>query len=380
MTDPAIEIIGYEICTGCFACQNACPKAAIEIAENDFGFYYPKINENCERCGICQNFCPVLNPRPSAGEPKFYAGWSRDEETRIRSSSGGIFPEIAKYILENGGVVFGVGWDEKLNARHLKVDKIGDLSKLAGSKYVQSYVGSAYRETLKEAENKKVLFSGTPCQTAALRSFGNSKEIVTVDVVCHGVPSNLAFRKYLSFLERKFGKRVVNVSFRDKKEGWENFHVVSRLEDGSEIRRHHQLDPFFRGFLFNLYLRQSCYSCLFCSIPRFSDITLGDFWGVPKDLRDRRGVSVVIANSKKGEKILSDLLNLGRIELVEVPKEVATKGNPRIIDGKYAVPKERESILRRLKETDFEEIANNLKPNPILFRVERLLAYFLRKL
>jgi len=376
---PAIDVIGHEKCTGCFVCQNACPNDAIEIYENEEGFYYPKVNEKCKRCGICQDFCPVLNPVASAGEPKFYAGWSNDDRIRLKASSGGVFPELAKYVLENGGVVFCVKWDEKLNARHVKVERIEDLEKAMGSKYVQSYVGLAYREALREAKNRPVLFSGTPCQTAALRSFIGSENVITVDVVCHGVPSNLIFRKYLEFLEQKAGKRVVEIWFRDKKKGWENFHIVFKLEDGAEIRLHHYLDPFFRGYLLNFYLRPSCYSCPFCQIPRFSDITLGDFWGAPKNLRDRRGLSVVIANSERGRKILDELFSLGRIELVEVSKELATRGNPRIIEGKYGVPKERDLILKKLKEADFEEIFENLKPNPILFWVKKFVSSVYKK-
>uniref|UniRef100_A0A7C2PKV7 4Fe-4S dicluster domain-containing protein n=1 Tax=candidate division WOR-3 bacterium TaxID=2052148 RepID=A0A7C2PKV7_UNCW3 len=377
---PAINIIDYERCTGCFACQNACPKEAVEIVENDEGFFYPRVKEECDSCGVCQKYCPVLNPKTGEGEPKFYAAWSTNESTRIKASSGGVFPELARYILERGGIVFGVGWDEGLNARHFNVERVKDIGKLMGSKYVQSYVGLAYIEALKEAKNRPVLFSGTPCQTAAMRCFEDSENIITVDVVCHGVPSNLLFRKYLEFLEQKAGKKIVEVFFRDKKEGWEDFQIVFKFDNGGEIRRHFQLDPFCRGFLLNLYLRSSCYNCPFCRIPRFSDITLGDFWGVPKNLRDQKGVSIVIVNSKKGIKIFKELINLGRIEVVEVSKKVATKRNTRIIDGKYAIPEKREVILKKLKEKDFSEIADDLSVNPIYFKIKKLLISFLRKL
>ena len=376
---PAIDVVGYEKCVGCFACLNACPEGAVKVLESDEGFYYPKVCENCKKCGVCQEFCPVLSSRPSGDEPKFYAGWSKSEEIRIRASSGGIFPELAKYVLESGGIVFGVALDEKLSAKHVKVESVKDLDKLMGSKYVQSYVDLAYREALNEAKKRLVLFSGTPCQTAALRNFEGSENVIVVDVVCHGVSSNLAFRKYLKFVEREAGKRVVGLSFRDKKSGWKDYQVAIKLEDGTEIRKHHKLDPFFRGYLLNLYLRLSCYSCPFCKIPRSSDITLGDFWGVPRKIRDRRGVSIVIVNSKRGEKILNQLLELGRIELVEVSSKLAIRGNPRIISGEYAIPKERGLILKTLRGSGFEEIIRYLKPKSPLFKVKLMISSLLRK-
>jgi coenzyme F420-reducing hydrogenase beta subunit len=314
------------------------------MKEGEDGFYYPHVNENCTHCGSCQNHCPVINlVENDFFEPKFYAGWSTDETRRMTGSSGGIFSELAKYVLENSGVVFGVAWSKELIPRHIKVAEIGETLKIMGSKYVQSYVGLSYKEAIEEAEKRTVLFSGTPCQIAALKTFFRDRSnVIGIDLVCHGVPSNLVFRKYIDWLERRYGKKVLNVSFRDKKFGWENYNIVIKFEDGSELRRHHHLDPFFACYLSNLYLRQSCYSCPFCRIPRVGDITLGDFWGVPKRLRDRRGISVIIANTSKGYDLLRTIYELDRIKLVEVSQEIAIKGNPRINTGKLIIPWKKE--------------------------------------
>ena len=171
---PAIEVIGPENCAGCFACYNSCSYNVIEMVENEEGFYYPDINDNCTACGVCQKFCPVINPIRFVDEfsPKFYAGWSKDDDTRINSSSGGMFPELARYILENEGVVFGVAWNENLLPVHVKITDVDEIPRLMGSKYVQSNVGKTYKEALSELRKGKIiLFSGTPCQIAGLNTF-----------------------------------------------------------------------------------------------------------------------------------------------------------------------------------------------------------------
>lgn len=357
---PAIEVIGLENCAGCFSCYNSCPFEAIEMKESGDGFYYPYVNEKCKDCGICQEHCPVIRPvQPKVyDKPKFYAGWSKDDKIRIKSSSGGIFPELARLVLERGGVVFGVAWDG-LKPVHVKIGTQEDIQKLSGSKYLQSWVGSAYREAIEEAKKgKEVLFSGTPCQVAALNTFLSDEiyqKVITVGLVCHGVPSMLVFRKYTEWIERKYGK-VSAISFRDKRKGWEDFCMVLKLENGKEIARYHYLDPFFYGYLKNLYLRSTCYKCPFAKIPRFEDITLGDFWGYPKELKDKRGVSVVLANTQKGLEKLLELRDKGRIELKEVEMEVATRGNPRIFKGELSVPPIREKILKEVRSKPFGDI------------------------
>lgn len=369
---PAIEIIGPENCAGCFSCYNSCPFEAIEMKESEDGFYYPYINEKCNDCGICQKHCPIITPIQPAevyDKPKFYAGWSRDDRIRITSSSGGIFPELAKEVLERGGVVFGVAWDG-LKPVHVKIETQEDIQKLSGSKYLQSWVGLAYREVIEEAKKgREVLFSGTPCQVAALNTFFDEEirqRVITVGLVCHGVPSMLVFRKYIEWIEKKYGKKVVSISFRDKRKGWGIYCIVLKLEDNTEIVNYYynefpfySNDPFVDGFLKKRYLRSSCYKCPFAKIPRFEDITLGDFWGVPKELKDKRGVSVIIANTQKGLEKLLELKAKGRIELKEVEMEIAVRRNPRIFKGEMPIPSIRKKILEDVKNKNFDYIVEN---------------------
>lgn len=359
------------------------------MVENGEGFYYPNINDNCTRCGVCQRFCPVINPIRFEDEfsPKFYAGWSKNSKTRINSSSGGIFPELARYILENDGVVFGVAWNENLLPVHVKITDVDEIPCLSGSKYVQSNVGTAYKEALSELQRgKTVLFSGTPCQIAGLNTFLKHSEdrdkMITVGLVCHGVPSNLIFKKYLEWIERKYKRRVVGVEFRNKEKGWEKYQVVIRFEDKTKIRKYHQFDPFFRGFLQNLYLRHSCYHCQFSTLPRYEDITLGDFWGVPEELKDERGVSVVVANTPKGLGLLKTLKDIRRIELVEVDIKTATQNNLRIVTGSLPIPKIRSQLLKEAREVSFEELMRHYfkPPNPVTLRVHRLMKNIIRRI
>jgi len=357
--DPPIKVIGPEKCAGCFSCYNTCPFNAIEMKENPEGFYYPKINENCTECGVCQKFCPVINPIRSEdaySSPKFYAGWSRDENIRLQSSSGGIFTEIARYILEKKGAVYGVAL-KNLKAQHIKVENEEELELFRGSKYLQSDVGLIYKDVITEAKNRLVLFSGTPCQVAALNTFLKESQykdaVITVGVVCYGVPSHAFFKKYIEWTERRCNKKVVDIKFRDKRRGWENPSITIKFEDGSEMSKPHPYDLFFRGY--PLLLRSSCYNCPFALIPRFEDITLGDFWGAPESLRDRKGVSVILANTKIGEDVLEVLKRTKKIELLEVGYETATRHNPRLVTGKLRIPKERDRALADIQSLDFEE-------------------------
>ena len=344
---PAIEKI-KEKCAGCFACYNVCPQNAINMELSPEGFYIPKLNETCTDCGLCEISCPVLSyPQLKRyPTPITYASWSKDEKVRMKSSSGGVFSELAKTIIEKGGVVYGVIWDNNFFPKHERTTNEKTLEKMRGSKYVPSYVGDAYNKVVEDLKNGKfVLFSGTPCQVAALNKIIEIKNVdntklFTVDIVCHGVPSLLVFQKYLRYVSK--GKIIENVSFRDKETGWSKYQVKIRFEDGSFYTSKHYEDPFFIGFLQNLYLNTICYECPFSKIPRQGDITLGDFWGAPKNLKNEKGVSIVLVNSKKGAKLLEQVK---RLELVEVPINIAVKENPRITSGKLSKPEKREKIF-----------------------------------
>jgi len=245
---------------------------------------------------------------------------------------------------------------------HVKITDPSDISRLTGSKYSQSFVGLVYREVLAECQSgREVLFSGTPCQVAALSRFLRDSKlrsrVITVGLVCYGVPSLLVWRRYLDWVAEKRGRKVAYASFRDKRRGWEEYEVVLRFEDGSELRQRHETNPFFQGFLRDLYLQYGCYQCRFSTIPRLEDITLGDFWGVPENLKDSRGVSVVVANTARGLARLRALEECGRIDMIEVSRDVATRRNPRIFGGKRPVPPLRQRVLEDAEQVSFGQLS-----------------------
>lgn len=356
----AIEIIKPEKCTGCFGCYNACPFNAIAMKINKDGFFMPFISKSCNKCGNCQDFCPVISKNKNDTEkkfqePTFYAGWSNNDDIRLKSSSGGIFPEFAKYMLKNENVVFGVGWDDNLSLCHMKIIEEKDLPKLMGSKYLQSNVGDSFKEVLSELEKgKKVIFSGTPCQIASLTMFTDHPNLFTIDLICHGIPSKKVFEKYIEQIQRR--AEITCVLFREKKWGWSNYNIKINFENGGKYEKIHKIDSFCVGYLQNLYLQMSCYCCPFNKIPRESDITLGDFWGAPLNMRDKRGVSIIISNTQKGQKYLDNLVRENKITVKKIDYETATRSNSRIINGVLTIPKYRKTLLEDIDSHDFNYI------------------------
>ena len=273
-------------CTGCSACLQKCPKQCISMIANEEGFLYPVIDEKkCINCGLCTKVCPQLKKikEESTEYPKAYAMRNKNTEELKQSSSGGIFKVLANYVLENDGVVFGVAYDENLNVNHIKVKDKEKLKLLQGSKYVQSNINNTYKEAEKELKkNKIVLFSGTPCQIAGLNSFLMKyyDNLITCDLVCHGVPSQKLFKKYIEFLSEKFKSKVVKYNFRSKnKKGWG---LVSQVEtkDGKIRFVEPDFDPYYSNFLSSNTYRESCYKCYYSNCNRVSNITLADYWGI----------------------------------------------------------------------------------------------------
>ena len=279
-----------------------------------------------------------------------YAAWSRNRKLQKQSSSGGIFGELSRVILDDGGVVFGAAYNENLELQHKAVFSVEDLPELLGSKYVQSNIGNCYTQVKKYlAENKKVLFSGTPCQIAGLYAFlnDNSANLFTVEILCHGVPSPEIFKQYLKHISKNYfhGETVKEYSFRNKSLGWKNFCTLAR-SDRYTYRRFFYEDKFMHGFLKNYYLRESCYQCKYAVPQRYADITLGDFWGYeqfayPKFNYDR-GASIVICSTKKGKDFFSGIAD--RIYCKTVPFEDCAAYNT-VLTHPCKMPEDRNKIL-----------------------------------
>lgn len=336
IVDPA-----ENVCYGCFACYSMCPVSAISMPLNTEGFYEPKIDMyKCVNCGKCVECCPAHKSPAFLSdnqwlEPKIFAAWSKDNEVRLKSSSGGVFSELAKEVIDGHGAVTGCVWNDSWTPFHKLAESSDGIDAMRGSKYVPSYVGRVYLDAIEfmKRTGKMVLFSGTPCQIAAMKGIvdGNLQEmIVYCEVICHGVPSLKVFELYLNSLFD--GEIIREFTFRNKKFGWLSPLAVS--ESGKTYNVPAYKDLFIQGYIgHNLFLKKTCYNCPFQKIPRLADISLGDFWNAPKDLYDSRGVSLVSANSIKGYRLLYSLVAKGKIELIPSDIRKAAAKNPRLVFG-----------------------------------------------
>lgn len=323
-----IEIKNKSQCCGCCACKQICPVAAIEMQKDEEGFLYPKVNKQiCVSCGKCERTCPELNSEDVSKESKVFAAYRKELNVRLKSQSGGIFSLIAEQIISEGGIVFGAAFDHYWNVKHTGIGKLENIELLRGSKYVQSNI----EETYKEAEQylkqgRKVLFSGTPCQIQGLKSYlrKDYKELFTIDLICHGVPSPEVWNQYLK--EYLDGKQLQEYCQKDKRN---NNAITYILKDGTKIVESYDENIYIKGFNKDLFLRPSCYECIFKGIERCSDMTLGDFWGIEKylpDFGDRYGISAVIIHNTKGKFIYKKIKDELRSQAC--PKEWVEAENP----------------------------------------------------
>lgn len=304
-----------KLCTGCGACLNVCPVNAIAMQADQEGFAYPKLQEEkCINCGLCEKHCPVLHPEYSNMDlPECYAMMAQDGERRT-SSSGGFVPVVARWVLNQGGSVFGAAWDESWNVHHIEITNEAELYKIKGSKYLQGDTGLSYQLAKRKLkEGKWVLFTGLPCQIAALYSVlekDQKKKLITIDILCHGAPSYRVFRKYL---EENYDLAILErFDFRDKSVfGWSSG-INCYFKNGAEIHKSHQEDKYYQAFLPCMIMRPSCGQCPFSRLPRQGDFTAGDFWGVERadpKWDDGLGTSAVLVNNKKAKRILRTLVS-----------------------------------------------------------------------
>ncbi len=306
-----------DLCTGCGACAAACPVKCLEMAGDLEGFRYPSVcTDACVNCGKCAVVCPVQKigaPNPPAA---CFAVKSKHEEVRERSASGGVFPARAQAILDQNGVVFGAVWAADFSVQHIAVAESKDIPLLQGAKYAQSRTDGSYEQAKAALEaDKPVLYSGTPCQIAGLRSYlGKAYENLTcVDIICHGVPSERVWQRYLQ--ELTSGQMPAAVNQRSKGSGWSRYQysLAVTLPDGGTVVHKNEDDAFLQGMVRDLYLRPSCSDCRFKGTDHPGDITLGDFWGIwnqDPEFDDNRGVSAVIVNSRKGLALLESCQRL----------------------------------------------------------------------
>ena len=317
-----IENLSKEECCGCTACQSICPRSAISMNPDEKGFLYPTIDvSRCVGCGLCYTVCPMKHTLVSEGnqsDPDFYAVKHRSDKVRMNSSSGGMFTAISDWILQQGGIVYGASFNDDFSVSHHRAENIQQRDLFRGSKYVQSNMGKTFLKVKDDlSKNRMVLFSGTPCQVAGLYSFLNRNKVCTdqlflCDLICHGVPSPKIWRDYIKFISKKYKSNIKSFLFRNKEYGWRGYNTKIIFQNGLAVTEGMEINSYSNLFGLDLILRSSCYHCPFTRVRRYSDLTIGDFWGIENsmpDFEDKMGVSLVLVHTKRGEYLFQKVSN-----------------------------------------------------------------------
>ena len=338
-----------EYCTGCTACASACPKGCITMAPDEYGFLCPVIDEDkCVSCGLCEKVCPVIAPpKQSNNAPRAYAAYSRDEATRLESSSGGVFTELAKAVLQQGGAVFGAAYNMKFDVVHICVETEDELAKLRGAKYAQSDLHGVFAQIKQKLDaGQRVLFSGTPCQVGGLKAFlrKDYQNLMTVDFVCHSVPSPMAWREYVKYRAEQDnqGTMPATINLRSKQTGWTNYQYSNLFtyEDGHVHTAKSGESLYMKLFVGGYISRASCVNCQFKGYNRVSDLTIGDFWciwDIAPEMDDNKGTSVMLVHTTKGAGLLESICD--RLVTKPVTLEEASRQNQAML--KCSKPNER---------------------------------------
>ena len=370
-------------CCGCTACESICPKHAITMLPDENGFIYPYIDQKkCINCNLCKNVCSYQNRLPSYSSKKVFVAVSQNTDIST-SASGGLFASLAKSILDNGGIVYGCTMlyeQAQLQVRHIGITSVDQLENLKGSKYIHSNMHGIYSEILSNLKQEKtVLFSGTPCQVAGLKGFlqKDYPTLYTIDVICHGVPSEQLFQQYIAFEENKHNAKITAFRFRDKKQGWK-LHGSMSLDTKQTIYFEPEESSYYQLFLNSYTYRENCYSCPYASEHRPGDITIGDYWCIelvhPEllvenggQLDHEKGVSCMILNNDKGAELLS--LYGDRIKHWDSSYENASKYNRQLTAP--SVLKEERSIVLKLAQRGYKALEDWYRRRLFLIKIRR---------
>ena len=369
-----------DVCTGCMACVKSCPVNCISYSKDEEGFYYPVVEtQKCVDCSKCVGVCPAEKDVKTTEPISISAGYSNDAFVRASGSSGGFVVELSKQVISEGGIVYGAAFDaQKKQVCHTSSQNVS-LENLSRSKYVQSNTADVHLSVKNNLDDgKTVLFCGTPCQVEGLVSFlgKNYPNLITVDFFCHGVPSVDFFEKTLSYYEEQNSKKVQDVLFRDKKEGWHKLALNVCFDDGTQQRIPSGEQPYYYYFLNNYSLRKSCYSCHRYK-SHCSHITVADYWTVNKNDDEDKGVSLIIVNTPEGEMAVSKVKD--KIKTVNVNEDFDFS----IYKHSYSL-KRREEFFSAYKTKGFDYVCGDMfkkcatKKNTIN-TIKRKIIQFLRK-
>lgn len=325
--------IKEEQCTGCEVCSSACPVNAISFFMKN-GFRYPMVDiKKCINCGLCEKPCPAVNGEENNNETyAVYSAWTKEQERRLLSTSGGVCYELSKMIILEGGYVAGVVWSKCFkDAKYEIINTMDGLSRISQTKYFQPKMNGIYEKIKKLLINgEKVLYIGTACTNSGLRKFLGKEysNLICCDFICRGYTSQMYHEKRVDYLENKYNSKIKSIQYKNKDKGWKAFGTKFWFDNGESYYVNRYQDPYellFKKDDFNT--RPSCYSCKYRSLPRLSDITVGDFWGIqnvaPEELE--YGISAVIISSKKGKAtfdLIKDKLICKESSISEI-----TKGN-----------------------------------------------------
>ena len=347
-------------CCGCRACEQACSFNAITMSRDEEGFLYPVLDASkCTGCGMCHRVCPISSTQERERIKSVFALQYKDTSSLLKSSSGGVFIGIAKEIIKSGGIVFGCILNENNEAIITHTDSPDFLEKMQGSKYVSSDTRDSYLTAKKYLEEgKTVFFTGAPCQVAGLKSFLKKKydNLITMDFLCHGMPSHTIFNENIKYLENKHKGTLTGYEFRDK--GFKGWGLVTSYRiNGKKYYEPGKTNAYFTGFINGYLNRYSCYECSFRGENRISDMTVGDFWGYDQNKIDKdKGVSFISLNSTTGERIFDEIIDKSFIVHPADINKVSAENGTILSEKKESIPEIRKNIYKELYETSFEEI------------------------
>lgn len=350
-------------CYGCGACEQICGHGALLLKPDSEGFLYPEIDANkCTNCGLCEKVCPI-DIFPEGNVKKTIAAQYQDPSL-MDSASGGMFKAIADYVIANNGYVAGCVFDEAFNAVHMLSSSKEDIVRMQGSKYVQSKIGDVYKQIRQKLRSDiLVLFSGTPCQVAGLKKFlmKDYDNLITIDLICHGVPSPSLLQNYLDSTYRKSNNEVVDFKFRNKrKNGWRSQGSVTTCNNGKIKEK--RTSPYTDSYYYYYYLandvsRICCYSCKYSTTNRISDITIGDYWNIQNILNDfnyKNGASVALINTDKGQRIIDAIANRLNQRETTLQDAVSANGN---LQEPSKMPETRNLIYKQIEREGYEAVA-----------------------